>query len=45
VYKRQNIEFLWFNVIGCVVTVIAGYLVSLTAKKDLDRGDAETQSV
>lgn len=25
-----NIEFLWFNVIGCVVTVIAGYLISLT---------------
>ena len=24
-----NIEFLWFNVIGCVVTVIAGYLISL----------------
>jgi Na+/proline symporter len=25
-----NIEFLWFNVIGCVVTIIAGYLISLT---------------
>lgn len=25
-----KIEFLWFNVIGCVVTVIAGYLISLT---------------
>ncbi len=25
-----NIEFLWFNVVGCVVTVIAGYLISLT---------------
>jgi solute:Na+ symporter, SSS family len=24
-----NIEFLWFNVIGCVVTVTAGYLISL----------------
>lgn len=25
-----NIEFLWFNVIGCLVTVIVGYLISLT---------------
>ena len=25
-----NIEFLWFNVVGCVVTVVAGYLISLT---------------
>lgn len=25
-----NIEFLWFNVIGCLVTVAAGYLISLT---------------
>lgn len=24
------IEFLWFNVIGCLATVIAGYLISLT---------------
>lgn len=30
-----SIEFLWFNVIGCLVTVISGYLISLTAKKDL----------
>lgn len=30
-----SIEFLWFNVIGCMVTVIFGYLISLTAKKDL----------
>ncbi len=29
-----NIEFLWFNVIGCVVTVIAGYLISLTVTDD-----------
>jgi len=29
----SSIEFLWFNVIGCLVTVIAGYLISLT-----DRG-------
>ncbi|CAN5348576.1 hypothetical protein BH10ACI1_BH10ACI1_02500 [soil metagenome] len=26
-----NIEFLWFNVIGCLVTVLFGYLISLTA--------------
>jgi Na+/proline symporter len=25
-----SIEFLWFNVVGCVVTVLAGYLISLT---------------
>jgi Na+/proline symporter len=30
-----NIEFLWFNVIGCVVTVIAGYLISLTTQEEL----------
>lgn len=29
-----NIEFLWFNVVGCVVTVIAGYLISLTVKDE-----------
>ena len=29
-----EIEFLWFNVVGCVVTVAAGYLISLTVKKD-----------
>ncbi len=38
-----NIEFLWFNVIGCLVTVAAGYLISLTVRKDLNRGDAATQ--
>jgi Na+(H+)/acetate symporter ActP len=32
-----NIEFLWFNVIGCLVTVIAGYLISLTVPGDVDR--------
>ncbi len=26
-----NIEFLWFNVIGCIVTVAAGYLISLSS--------------
>lgn len=29
-----KIEFLWFNVVGCVVTVAAGYLISLTVSKD-----------
>lgn len=29
-----KIEFLWFNVIGCLVTVIAGYLISLTIRED-----------
>lgn len=27
-----NIEFLWFNVVGCLVTVLFGYLISLTKK-------------
>ena len=40
-----NIEFLWFNVIGCVITVIFGYLISLTTGKDLNSKDAETQSL
>ncbi len=39
-----NIEFLWFNVIGCVVTVIAGYLISLTVRKDEGPLAAETPS-
>ena len=29
-----KIEFLWFNVIGCLMTVLAGYLISLTVSKD-----------
>jgi SSS family transporter len=28
-----TIEFLWFNVIGCIVTVAAGYLISVVADK------------
>lgn len=28
-----KVEFLWFNVIGCLVTVIAGYLISLTVRE------------
>jgi Na+/proline symporter len=34
-YKDSvKIAFLWYNVIGCVVTTIAGYLISLTVSKD-----------
>ena len=40
-----NIEFLWFNVIGCVVTVIAGYLISLTDRNDVNGQDAEIPSL
>ncbi|CAN5553393.1 hypothetical protein BH10ACI2_BH10ACI2_12260 [soil metagenome] len=29
-----KIEFLWFNVVGCFVTVIAGYLISLTVRTE-----------
>lgn len=29
-----DIEFLWFNVVGCLVTVIAGYLISLTVPNE-----------
>lgn len=32
--KFTEIEFLWFNVIGCLVTVIAGYLISLTVDEN-----------
>ena len=35
-----SIEFLWFNVIGCVVTVIAGYLISLTVSEQPRTGDS-----
>jgi len=28
-----QIEFLWFNVIGCLVTVLVGYLISLTVRE------------
>jgi Na+/proline symporter len=30
--RYTKIEFLWFNVVGCVVTVVAGYLISLTVR-------------
>jgi len=37
----SNIEFLWFNVIGCLVTVAAGYLISLT--RPAEKGDEDVQ--
>ena len=40
-----SIEFLWFNVIGCLVTVIFGYLISLTVRDDSKRGEGEMQSL
>jgi Na+/proline symporter len=43
--RYTNIEFLWFNVIGCLVTVAAGYLISLTVREDSKRGDTEMQSL
>ena len=33
-----DIEFLWFNVIGCLVTVLAGYLISLTVRGEDNNG-------
>ncbi len=36
-----RIEFLWFNVIGCLVTVIAGYLISLTVRNEPPPAEAE----
>ncbi len=33
-----DIEFLWFNVIGCLVTVAVGYLISLTVSTDSTDG-------
>ncbi len=32
--RYTDIEFLWFNVIGCLVTVLVGYLISLTVTND-----------
>lgn len=32
--KYTDIEFLWFNVIGCVVTVFFGYVISLTVREE-----------
>jgi len=34
-----SIEFLWFNVIGCVVTVAAGYFISLTVPEGVSSTD------
>jgi Na+/proline symporter len=36
-----DIEFLWFNVIGCLVTVLAGYVISLTVRDDVGGKDDE----
>jgi Na+/proline symporter len=34
-YKDSlKIAFLWYNVIGCFVTILAGYLISLTVPKE-----------
>ncbi|HEX8636882.1 MAG TPA: sodium:solute symporter [Pyrinomonadaceae bacterium] len=32
--RYLDIAFLWFNVVGCLATVIAGYLISLTVRED-----------
>lgn len=32
VYRMEVVEFLWLNVVGCLATVIFGYLISLTSK-------------
>jgi Na+/proline symporter len=31
---RFKIAFLWYNVIGCIVTVLVGYLISLTVRQN-----------
>lgn len=36
-----DIEFLWFNVIGCLVTVLFGYLISLTDKSPSNPDNVE----
>ena len=38
-----SIEFLWFNVIGCLVTVVAGYLISLTVREEAEPATSESQ--
>lgn len=37
--KYTPIEFLWFNVVGCVMTVAAGYLISLTVRDQEQIGE------
>jgi hypothetical protein len=39
--RYTKIEFLWFNVVGCVVTVVAGYLISLTVRDSEQQGEGE----
>jgi Na+/proline symporter len=36
-----DIEFLWFNVVGCLVTVVAGYLISLTDRSAMANAASE----
>ena len=31
--RYTDIAFLWFNVVGCVVVVVVGYLLSLTVRE------------
>lgn len=40
-----KIEFLWFNVIGCLVTVLAGYLISLTVRDKAENGPSESAAI
>lgn len=43
--RYTKVEFLWFNVIGCLVTVIAGYLISLTVSDDSDKNVTDAPAV
>jgi uncharacterized membrane protein YhaH (DUF805 family) len=31
--RTTDIAFLWFNILGCVVVVVVGYLLSLTERR------------
>ncbi len=42
--KYTQIEFLWFNVIGCLVTVAVGYLISLTGGSNGSDAASEAQN-
>jgi Na+/proline symporter len=42
--EYTNIEFLWFNVVGCVVTVVVGYVISLTVRNgEVDSSSAVSE--
>jgi len=42
--EYTNIEFLWFNVVGCVVTVAVGYVISLTVRNgEVDSSSAVSE--